>query len=208
MFDIAGLWQPKLPIYADDKIATFGSCFAQHFGRALVKKGYTWYSTEPSPPGLSSSSQQKFNYGVFSCRTGNIYTTSLLRQWVEWATGKTSPPDEYWEKDGRFYDPFRPAIEPDGFETREEMERSRQHTIQMFMEIIASSDVFVFTLGLTESWFNKQGKYEYPMCPGTVAGEFDPKKHIFKNQDTGFVKENLMKAIELIKEVNPKIRFL
>jgi hypothetical protein len=43
-----------------------------------------------------------------------------------------------WEKDGRFYDPFRPNIEPDGFASAEEMENSRQACIRAFREGVDS----------------------------------------------------------------------
>jgi len=208
MLDIDQLWVPKFNIGKKQRIATFGSCFAQHIGRALQNQGYAWASTEPAPPGLSDQNARRFNYDIFTCRTGNIYTTSLLRQWVSWACGREAVPDEIWKKDGRFYDPFRPAIEPEGFASKQELLASRDFTIRALRRALSKVRVFVFTLGLTESWFNKQQGYEYPMCPGTVAGEFDPRLHEFKNQDHGFVLKNLRQAIKMIREINPKMRFI
>ena len=75
-FDLQEVWRPKLAVKATDAIVTFGSCFAQHIGRALVERGFNWHSAEPRPPGLSASNARRFNYDVFSARTGNIYTTS------------------------------------------------------------------------------------------------------------------------------------
>ena len=72
----------------------------------------------------------------------------MLKQWVEWALDKKTPPTEYWQKESRFYDPFRPNIEPKGFESEEEMQLSRQTTIKAFRQVIEQSDFFVFTLGL------------------------------------------------------------
>jgi hypothetical protein len=146
----------------------------------------------------------RFGYGVFSARTGNIYTTSLLLQWTKWALGHSNAPEIAWEKDGRFYDPFRPAIEPDGFASRDEMLASRRATIAAFRAAILNSNVFVFTLGLTESWWDKAGGFEYPMCPGTVAGTFDAAQHEFLNQDYVFVRRNLMEAISLIRKARAK----
>ena len=207
MFDISDLWKPRFSIDPSDKIITFGSCFAQHFSKALVKNRFNWHCAENGPYGFSEEGRKKYGYGVFSCRTGNIYTASLLRQWCEWAVGQSVPPDEYWVNNGRYFDPFRPAIEPDGFASPEEMKRSRDHTIQCFLRALIEADVFVFTIGLTESWFNREG-YEYPMCPGTAAGKFDPEQHIFINQKHAFVRENLVKAIRIVRSVNPGIKFL
>jgi hypothetical protein len=208
MFDIDGLWTPKYRITKTQKIATFGSCFAQHIGRALASRGFKWMIAEPAPTGLSKSNTRRFNYGVFSARTGNIYTVSLFKQWVSWAIGATPPPNEVWEKDGRYYDPFRPNVEPNGFATEIEMIRSRERAIEAFKECLVGSHIFVFTLGLTESWRNKVHNYEYPMCPGTVAGEFDKDQHEFINQDFPFIRKTLTEAIKLVRELNPQIKFL
>jgi len=95
MFDIEDLWDPKFDLKPHHQVATFGSCFAQHIGRALKKRGFSWLDTEPAPSGLFEENKSKFGYGIFSCRTGNIYTASLLKQWVEWSLDLTDPPDEY-----------------------------------------------------------------------------------------------------------------
>lgn len=208
MFDITGLWIPKFDLNRKDKIATFGSCFAQHIGKALTANGYAWLNTEPTPFGLSTENAKKFNYNVFTCRTGNIYTTSLLRQWVEWAGQNNLSPAEYWLSEERFYDPFRPNVEPNGYESEEEMILSRQATINNFKSSIKKSNIFIFTLGLTESWFNGIHNYEYPMCPGTVAGHFNSEEHIFINQKFSFIKENLENAILMMRQMNTGLRFI
>ncbi|WP_027967615.1 GSCFA domain-containing protein [Halomonas halocynthiae] len=208
MFDINRLWDPKFKIGPKMKVATYGSCFAQHIGRALAGRNFNWMIAEPAPQGLSKDNSKKFNYGIFSARTGNIYTTTLLAQWVSWATGDVSPPGEVWEKGGRYYDPFRPNIEPNGFESREEMKVSRSLAVEAFKKSILECDVLVFTMGLTESWFNAEGGYEYPMCPGTVAGEFDEKKHQFVNQDYTQIRKALVSCLRGIKKLNPKLKVL
>lgn len=207
MFDLNDIWDPKFPIYKKSKVVTFGSCFAQHIGKALAKNGFSWLDTELPPNGLSIENSKKYNYNVFSARTGNIYTTSLLKQWVQWAVDGKSVPEEVWECSDRFFDPFRPSIEYGGFSSVDELFESRWQAIKSFELAIKECDVFVFTLGLTESWFDIDG-FEYPVCPGTVSGVFDSKKHVFLNQDFNFVKTNLIKSINLIRQVNPKVKFL
>jgi hypothetical protein len=208
LFDLEDLWRPKFSFDTADAFVTFGSCFAQHIGRALKGRGFNWYSAEPRPEGLSDASARLFNYDIFSARTGNIYTTSILAQWTRWATGAAQVPDEFWEKDGRIFDPFRPAIEPNGFGSREEMVRNRAATIAAFRQCIEDANYFVFTLGLTESWWNSHEGYEYPMCPGTVAGEFVADTHVFRNQTVGEIGDSLRQAIDIMHEVNPALRFI
>jgi len=208
MFDISGLWVPKFKISPTTKVVTYGSCFAQHIGKALEARGFSWLISERAPLKLSSELSNKYNYGVFSARTGNIYTVSLLRQWLGWADGSIMIPDEIWERDGRYFDPFRPNIEPNGFESRDELMMSRGVSIKSFTESILKSDVFVFTLGLTESWVNKVEDYEYPMCPGTVAGDFLPDRHGFVNQSFAFIRRTLIEVFEKLRAMNPAIKII
>ncbi len=207
MFSIDELWKPKFKITPESAVSTYGSCFAQHIGKSLRKRGYNWLITENAPQDLSEKSAAELNYGIFSSRTANIYTASLLLQWISWASGEAETPDEIWESEGRFYDPFRPAIENGGFENQEEMVSLRNHTISLFRDSIVKADFFVFTMGLTESWFNKAG-YEYPMCPGTAAGSFDPNQHQFLNQDYSFILDKMSTALDAAKCLNPDLRFI
>ncbi len=208
MFDLSELWNPKFNIKQNEKVATFGSCFAQHIGNALKKRGFNWYISEQAPQGCNDALAKKYNYNIFTARTGNIYTTSLLKQWSEWALNKKPIPNEVWETNGRYYDPFRPRIEPNGFESVGEIKMSQAQTLKSFKESIEYSTYFVFTLGLTESWFNQEGGYEYPMCPGTVAGVFNESKHQFVNQQFEYIRSNLSDAMALMKELNPNLKFI
>lgn len=208
MFDIEGLWEPKFNITPADEVSTFGSCFAQHIGTAMAQRGYNWLQTESPPFGMSADSQRAFGYGVFSCRTGNIYTTSLLRQWASWALDGEDPPSEIWQSGNAYFDPFRPTIEPGGFGSADEVMQSRQEAISAFRQCVERSKYMVFTLGLTECWKNAPGRYEYPMCPGTVAGTFDGERHKFVNQDYGAVGRNLNEAMNMMRGVNKDLKFL
>src|SRR5476649_355625 len=88
------------------------------------------------------------------------------------------------------------------------MRASRNCAIAAFTRAITGARHFVFTLGLTESWFNKSKGYEYPMCPGTAAGTFDPAEHEFKNQPFEFVRANLFEALAKIRSVNKRVRII
>lgn len=205
--EISGLWDPK---FRFDRlpVLTAGSCFAQHFGQALKRNGLNWSIEESGPASLDEDTLRKFNYGVFSFRTGNIYTPKALLQWLIAANDPSQQNRETWEKDGRFYDPMRPMIEPDGFASREELFASRQVTLDLIRGALQRGAVFVFTLGLTESWRNADTDFEYAMCPGTVAGEFDEKVHKFYNHDTRSIKQLLKKATRLILRENKRNKVL
>lgn len=206
--DISGLWKPKFQIKPEDKVSTYGSCFAQHIGRSLRARGYTWFTPETPPGTVSKELEHRFNYGIFSSRTANIYTSTLLLQWTRWAFGIETPPKEVWKTDGRFFDPFRPRIEPEGFETAREVAQLRKITLKNFRRSVAQADVFVFTLGLTERWVNTAEGYEYPMCPGTAGGTFDAASHSFENLGYEQIVEALNKTFAILLEHNPKLRIL
>lgn len=206
--ETSDLWSPKHALLPTDSVVTFGSCFAQHISRALRRNGFSWLDCEPGARFVSDKLNSRFNYGVFSARTGNIYSAKALLQWVKWSLGHETAPEEVWERNGRYYDPFRPAIEPDGFASPEEMHASREQTLSAFRRALTESDLFVFTLGLTESWENAQHGYTYATCPGTNAGTFDPQAHVFRNYSYADVHGHLQEALKLLRDVNPDVRIL
>lgn len=208
MHEITDLWEPKYKISRNAEIATFGSCFAQHFGRSLQRRDFSWLDTEPAPYGLPDTAKSDMGFGVFTCRTGNIYTCSMLRQWAEWSLSDVEMPAEYWERDGRFVDPFRPTIEPDGFASIEELQKTREKTLAAFAKAVQAADIFVFTLGLTERWLNRKSGCEYPVVPGAAAGEYRSEDHYFDNADFASVLKELSGAMRIMRHRNDKLRFL
>jgi hypothetical protein len=206
--EIEGLRPANWSLSYDDKIATAGSCFAQHIGKALQTIGYQWMDSEPAPQGLADAVARKYGYGVFSFRTGNIYTAALLRQWTEWALGVRPQSGEAWESKGRVYDPFRPAIEPDGFASAEEMFAARDATLAAIRRTFETATLFVFTFGLTEGWVNGETKVVYPMCPGTLAGSFDDDLHRFCNYRYNSIYDDMLAVMTATRAINPNLRFL
>ena len=204
---VRGLWQPKVLIHPAEQIVTFGSCFAQHIGRELFHRGYFWANHEPAPRGLSAEHARDFNFGIFSARTGNIYTAGMLLQWVRWALLGEAVPEVVWVKAGRYYDPFRPAIEPNGFASPQEVRASREIALEAFATCLRQAKHFIFTLGLTESWQDRAG-FEYAICPGTVAGVFDAGQHLFLNQGFTHVHRHLAATFDLMRAKNPDLRVL
>lgn len=201
------IYKPKFEITADTAIASAGSCFAQHIGRHLKTRGFNYLDTEPAPFPLPEAELAEFGYGLFSARYGNIYTS---RQLVELARDAFMDRlhDEVWESDGRFFDPFRPTIEPNGFGSREEALAMRGSHLAAVRKLIRQTEVFIFTLGLTESWYNTETGYTYQICPGTTAGSFNPDLHGFRNLRFGEVLADLKGFITSCRRRNRKLKFL
>lgn len=209
LYGMKGLWASRWVLPSDARFATFGSCFAQHISRALVARQIGWIDAEPAPGRCPAEIARKYNYGIFSARTANIYTAAQLLYLVRLATAEIgADAAEFWEKGGRTYDSLRPAIEPDGFANRDEALLSRRSMIRAFRRAIAEADVSVFTLGLTEGWENARTGQPYPMCPGTVAGQFDASAHVFRNYFVAETSRDMGAALDAMRRLNPGLRVL
>ncbi|MFT3975869.1 MAG: GSCFA domain-containing protein [Sphingomonas bacterium] len=196
-------------IVPDTRIATAGSCFAQHIAKALERSGYSYFVTEQPAAGVSEEMAQSRNYGVFSARYGNLYTARQLLQLVRRAYGEFEPEDRAWLRDdGRYVDPFRPQIEPEGFACEEDVIRSRDDHFQAVRQIIEQSDVFVFTLGLTEGWRRRSDGAVFPLAPGVAGGKFDIDRYEFINFRASEVIDDMAAAITEMRRRNPALRFI
>jgi len=205
---------PHLPstlqITPQTRVASAGSCFAQHISRALLSRGYNYFITETAPVYLSQEQSQRYNYGVFSARYGNIYTTLQLLQLVERAFGKFVPVDQFWGNEkGRTFDLLRPRIVPQGFASLAEAEAENRQHLAAVRKLIETTDVFVFTLGLTEGWISQRDGTAYPTCPGCgSSGDYDPSKYQFHNHSVAETSDQLSKAIDLMTAANPAIQIV
>lgn len=206
--EIDGVWTPKFALGQDDPILTVGSCFARHIGRTLLELGRNWHDAEPAPPGLTAEDRSARQYGVFSFRTGNVYTAAMLRQWLAWATGGEQPGTESWVEGGRHFDPFRPSVEPAGYPDAGSMLAAREVTLAAIRRAIGSARCLIFTLGLTEAWHERATGVVHPVCPGTVRGSFDPSRHVFVNHDFARVRQDLLAVADLARSLNPELRIL
>ncbi len=190
------------------KIATAGSCFAQHIARALSGSGYNYFVPEAGEA-LDPDVAVRRNFGVFSCRYGNIYTAEQLAQLFERAEGSFAAADDVWRRpDGRLVDAFRPQIEPDGFATEADLKASREEHLAAVRRMTRETDVFVFTLGLTEAWRSRTDGAVYPLAPGVAGGEMDPARYEFHNFDVDETSASLERALQHLWSVNPRARVI
>jgi hypothetical protein len=200
-FSVAGIYRKKFDITPTDKIATAGSCFAQHIGRFLRRNGYSVMDVEPAPAWMGEDLRARHGYGVYSARYGNIYTVAQLAQLALECTGAFSPRETVWRRGDRFVDAMRPAMEPEGFESPEELLLHRRFHLERVRSLFASMDVFVFTLGLTEAWFAADSDCCFPTAPGTVGGEFDPEKYVFRNLTYGDITKSFAQFFSALRKL-------
>jgi hypothetical protein len=205
--EIADLFQGYSDL-AKLRVATAGSCFAQHIGRNLIKRGLPYMDMEPPPAILTAGEADRFGYGVYSCRYGNIYTTRQLRQLVDEVFSGRNPVDWIWQKGNRCFDALRPGVEPDGFSSEDEVRAHRRYHLARVKLMFETLDVFVFTMGLTECWTSTTDGTAYPTAPGVIAGTFRPESYAFANLRYPEIYEDASYVIGKIREVNPKSRFI
>lgn len=191
-----------------DAIATAGSCFAQHIARYLQSSGCRYFVAEQSPYLLDAETAAAHQYGTFSARFGNIYTTRQLWQLFQRAYGTFTPTDEFWRQGDRFIDPYRPGIHPEGFRSIEELRLDRAHHLSCVRRMFEQAACFVFTLGLTEGWENTRDGAVYPVAPGCGHGEFDPALHRFVNFGVDQVCADLEAFVAALRRVNPGVKII
>lgn len=190
------------------KIATAGSCFAQHIARHLKAEGYNYLVTEKAHPVISDTVAQSYNYGVFTARYGNIYTARQLNQLARRAYGAFTPVEDLWEAEGGCVDPFRPNVQPRPFCDAEELAVMRDRHFAAVREMIETADVFVFTFGLTEAWVSREDGAVFPLAPGVAGGAFDPERHAFHNFTVDEIVADFADFVQQMRAVNPGVKVL
>lgn len=193
----------------ETKVATAGSCFAQHIARHLRLADFNYYTTEKLHPMVPQEYSQAYNYEVFSARYGNIYTARQLLQLFDRAYGLFTPEETAWKvTSGSWLDPLRPQIQPEGFSSELELIADRRQHLVAVKKMFETLDVFIFTLGLTESWLSVRDGTVYPICPGVAGGVYSEDRYVFKNFTTHEVVSDFQLFLEKLGKVNPAAKVI
>lgn len=208
--DVDPVVHTGMHLKASDKVATAGSCFAQHISRTLSNNGFSYYVAETHDVHLLSEEEAASkNYGVFSARYGNVYTAKQLTQLFSRAYGTFQPQDSYWALgDGNFADPFRPQIEAGGFKSVHDLISSRDVHLEKVRELFENMNIFVFTLGLTECWRSLSDGAVFPIAPGVISKHINPADYEFVNFETHEIISDLQAFICQLKSINPTCRII
>ena len=195
-------------ILLSDRVATMGSCFAQHLSRYRAELGFNYHVTEPAPAGMSAEEARRRNYRVFSARFGNVYTVRQAVQLYQRAFGQFEPKDDVWEASGGFVDAFRPQIEPVPHPTPAAVRTEARAHLACVREMFESADWLIFTLGLTEGWRSLDDGAVYPTAPGVAGGSYDPHRYEFVNFSAAEVLADLARLIGDVRHINPSCRII
>ncbi|CAH0239264.1 GSCFA domain-containing protein [Roseomonas sp. CECT 9278] len=189
-----------------DRVATAGSCFAQHLARSLAGLGIPPLVTERFAPAAGLRDE---GFGIFPARFGNIYTTTQLLQLFERAYGLRRPRLRAWEvPGGGLVDPCRPRVQAAGFPDLDALDADRARHLAAVRRMFETCDVFVFTLGLTEGWVAAEDGTAVPLHPGVLGIATPPGAWRFDN--AGFVACHAALAAFAagLRSVNPHVRIM
>jgi hypothetical protein len=198
----------KFQLNATSKIATAGSCFAQHIARYLAKSGLSTYIAENAHPLSVEFGGEVESYKLFSARYGNVYTARQCLEMFQQATGLRPMIEDFAEDDNRTYDLLQPNAVPHGFVNRNEARADRRFHLACVRRMFETADVFVFTLGLTEAWCHTKQGHTYPVCPGTARGQYDPHEHQPHNFTHSEVLADLHALVAGLTEINPALKVI
>ena len=184
----------------DDRIATAGSCFAQHVSAHIRRRGFAQFlQTETIGP----------DQPPFSALYGNIYTARQLAQLAAEACGERNPSDIAWLRpDGRYVDALRPSVFADGFSNETELHGARRSHLSAMRALLSECSVFVFTLGLTEAWVSLRDGTAFPLAPGVVAAPAEPADYGFENFTYEQLCGDLESFVMRLQSLNPSARII
>jgi tetratricopeptide (TPR) repeat protein len=209
-------WDPSKVVCTDsqnrlirkgDKVVSAGSCFASNIISYLEQAGLTYLRTEELHPAFQDLEPEALGYGNFSAAYGNIYTARQLLQLLKRCCNMLSPAEDRWKIGDEIVDPLRPGLRYRARSDREFELLTAQHLRKTYTAF-ELADVFIFTLGLTEAWVSRLDGTVFPVCPGTIAGCFDPRRHEFKNFSVAEIIADLNEFVNLLQTIKPTARII
>jgi hypothetical protein len=200
----------KFKLSRSDRIASAGSCFARRISENLASIGYNYEFFESCHPLIKAKSAD-YGYGVFSCRYGNIYSTRQLRQLFDEALDLRPPIFRFAEIGaGKVIDLMRPNIGSLGFGSIEEARLDRLHHLSRVREMVEQMEVFVFTLGLTETWVDQAANVVFGSHPAVFLDSIPAEAATALNLGYEEVVEDFEYVLDLIRRHNrnPGVRVI
>jgi hypothetical protein len=189
-----------------DRIMSAGSCFASNIVPYLKLQDFNYLKVESNHSRYGEWTDN-LGYSSFTAAYGNIYTPRHFLQVLQRALGSFSPSEKFWQEGEFFVDPFRPGMR---FLARseEELKALTDEHLKKTLAALNEATVFLFTLGLTESWISSIDGAVFPACPGTIRGKFDASIHEFKNFSYNEIYSDLEDLVNTLRSINPSLRVI
>jgi hypothetical protein len=172
-------------------IGSMGSCFARHIKNSLESNGYNY---------IHHGEGKRASHG--SAAWERVYNTACIKQEIQRAFLQR---DSRFTKgsDGRYYDLCRKGT---SFVSQEEAGYENDSYIVCARKAFIESDIFVFTLGLSEVWVDAFDEKVLAEAPPPAA--YDPTRHSFKLLSPEENIENLRIALNLLLKEKPSMNVI
>lgn len=173
-------WEPRAPfIESNTRIAAIGSCFAAELARALKAKNLNVGQFDDS---------QDIAYSHMVRVSAGLENTFAMLQHLEFALeGRDLRSDLWVDRDGRPLDISEP--------TREAVK-----------SFYSSTDVFIFTFGLSEIWCDAESGE--PFWRAIPVKRFDSRKHAFRLSTVDENRTNIVRIANLIWKHNQTAKII
>lgn len=189
---------PKFRISKNDRVYTIGSCFARNIEQALISKGIEVPTTNIQIDESLYVSKPRFSNTVLNKYNPHSMAAEILRGLGE----LTYEDDGLIEvSENKFYDPqssHLPVLD------RESAINVRKALDKTSKEIL-TSNVFMFTLGLTETWFDKKTSIAFNQIN---PAQLKPirERLMFKNVNVQEAYNELEKAFVMLEKHVPNAK--
>jgi hypothetical protein len=193
-------------ISRNDRIVSAGSCFAAEIVPYLEEVGLNYLRTERLHPKFLELGEN-LGYANFSAAYGNIYTVRQLLQLLQRSLGLFKPSEDRWVDGDLVRDPFRPGLRFPAL-SNEEFDCLTNFHLDSVKMAFGECSLFIFTLGLTEAWVSAKDGAVFPVCPGTIGGEFNASNHIFHDFSVDEINQDLVEFCDLLRSINKDVKFL
>ena len=157
---------------------------------------------------MSTQTANAYGYKLYSARYGNIYLVRQLLQILQETFEDATFANPVWEKGGRYFDAFRPSVEPLGLSSEDEVLLHRKLHLNAVRRMISQADLLVFTMGLTEGWIHQASGTVYPTAPGTIAGVYDSSQYEFKNYTHSEIMQDFDVILKMLRSIRPNLKIL
>ena len=176
-------------IDSNTKVFTIGSCFALEIKDFLMKKSYNVLFSEET----SDTPEPKLIW----------YNTFNTLYEFERITGEfVQDEDDVWNLGSRWQDPYRRCVFAD---TKEELWKKIEKLNRDISYGILNAECLIITLGLTETFFQKNGK---AICasPGYAGGGGHDSEFVATKFSDNYA--NVKKIVEILKKINPNCKLI
>lgn len=187
-----------LHITRDTRIASLGSCFAREIKRRLLQRGFTYIAEEAHHPAAVHA----------SAAWERVYNTFCMRQIFEYTFAEWAPAVRWWQapRSGKIQDPYRRVIL---YESRAEAEADFERHRACSRRALASAELLIITLGLTEIWQDGQDGAVISLPAGPYVNEGgEMGRYEFRVSRTAENLANLERIHALMARYNPGCRIL